>query len=199
MSRPNPEFPSAAWRCFNALKNPKLPRAPLTIGMGARGSDRGAERLDDRTVRKGKASRYAGAEMTRLRRTQDGHQPVITRTANPRPLRSFVLFGCGLGGSGGNPQEGLGPRAGLADFRFLVWLPTSGGLPFQGEFPTRIGVYTSSTLIGGEGVVCSSLIVEHRPRGPTTRHQSFSAVVCREMWSCMCRTANGSRDQESPP
>ena len=178
------------------------------MGMGAGGSDRGAERLDDRTVRKGKASRYAGAEMTRLRRTQDGHQPVITRTANPRPLRSFVLFGCGLGGSGGNPQEGLGPRAGLAVFRFLVWLPTSGGLPFQGrlqvfwgEFPTRMGVYTSSTLIGGEGVVClkTSLIAEHRPRGPTTRHQSFSAVVCREMWSCMCRTANGSRDQDSPP
>ena len=38
----------------------------------------------------------------------------------------------------------------------------------------------------------------HRPRGPTTRHQSISVVVCDEMWSFLCRTAKGSREPSSP-
>ena len=67
-----------------------------------------AERLD-RTVREGKASRYTGTEMIRLRLAQYGRQSVIMRTPNPRPLRCFWSV---LGGVGGYFQAGLVSQAG---------------------------------------------------------------------------------------
>ena len=77
-------------------QNPKLPRAPLTICMGARGSDRPTERLD-RTVKEGKASRksHAAPLMTPL--------PLGSEDRPPNPARGVI--GCGFGG--------LGVRAGF--------------------------------------------------------------------------------------
>ena len=46
--------------------------------------------------------------------------------------------------------------------------------------------------------LCFSSSGQHRPRGPTTRHRSISAMACCETWSFMCRIAEGSSEQETP-
>ena len=85
--------------------------------------------------------------------------------------------------SGGfeRPGAGLGSQAGR----------------FQGPGPAKISEKMTRGARGGLFVrnVGFSASDRHRPRGPTTRHQS---IVCCEVWLLMCRTAKGSRQQESP-
>ena len=50
-----------------------------------------------------------------------------------------------------------------------------------------------------DGKPCFSSSGRHRPRGPTTRRQSISAVLGCAMWLFLCRTTKGSKEQENPP
>ena len=128
---------------------------------------------------------------------------------------------CFFGGFGGVPPRGLGPQAGEFEMRpalpsrpDLPVLPCPPPHPCPGSalppcpaLPRTACLRTSSSLERGrEGqVVCWKLLLlssgRHRPRGRTTRHPSISAVLGCAMWLFMCRTATGSREQESrkPP
>ena len=86
-----------------------------------------------------------------------------------------------------------------------IWSGSPTGQGQDTSTPSQLEVaplILAATITGCEArVVCSNLCFSssgrHGPRGPTTRHQSISAVFCYEMWSFMCRTAKGSRKQES--
>ena len=59
-------------------------------------------------------------------------------------------------------------------------------------FTLRAALTRGGLFVGNR---CFSSSGRHRPRGPTTRHQCISAVVCCAMWLLMCRNA---RKRESP-
>ena len=149
--------------------------------MGARGPRPPAERLD-RTVREGKASRYTRTVVTPPRvkdRPQIPHRWHVLGLAWSG-VPSTGILPCPL------PLAALAPRPALPCILPCLWSPSSDPCRLQ-----RCGVFDGNPCFASSG--------RHRPRGPTTRHQSISALLGCAMWLFMCRTAKGSREQGSPP
>ena len=68
-----------------------------------------------------------------------------------------------------------------------------------GRFSRISTVESDKTLHGARGgLFVASRRAAGTGRKDPTRRQSISAVACCELWSFMCRTSKGSREQESP-
>ena len=70
--------------------------------------------------------------------------------------------------------------------------------------PARPALPLRATLcrVRGAGCLMETHVLSssgrHRPRGPTTRHQSISAVLCCAMWLFLCRTAKEAESKNAP-